>query len=205
MFFVKLKPLKKETFLLISSYWQETNNPVFLVKNNKTKMRKIILLIFSILPFLLLTRCGVYSFTGASIPVEAETFSVDYFQNNASLVQPTLSQIITDALKDQLSRQTNLQLDNETGDLHFEGSITGYNVRPQSIGADDQAAQNRLTVTVKVNFYNEYEPENNFEQSFSRFYDYDSQRSLAEVEAQAIEAITEALVEDIFNQAVVNW
>ncbi len=168
-------------------------------------MPKITLLIFSILSLFLLSRCGVYSFTGASIPVEAETFSVDYFQNNAPLVQPTLSQIITDALKDQLSRQTNLQLDNTTGDLHFEGSITGYNVRPQSIGADDQAAQNRLTITVRVNFYNEYEPESNFEQSFSRFYDYDSQRSLAEVEAQAIEDITEALVEDIFNKAVVNW
>lgn len=174
-------------------------------QHEKIKMRRIFLFFFTILSVFTLNRCGVYSFTGASIPVEAETFSVDYFQNNAPLVQPTLSQFFTDALKDQLSRQTTLQLDNTTGDLHFEGNITGYSVRPQSIGADDRAAQNRLTITVKVNFYNEYEPENNFEQSFSRFYDYDSQRSLAEVEAQAIEIITEALVEDIFNRAVVNW
>ena len=149
--------------------------------------------------------CGVYSFTGASIPPDAKTFSVDLFPNHAPLVQPILSQVFTDALKDKFSRQTNLRLINGMGDLHFEGSITGYNVQPQAIGADDRAAQNRLTITVRVKFINEFEPENDFEQSFSRFYDYDSRRSLAEVENEAIDAIVEALVEDIFNRAVVNW
>ncbi|MFN2395266.1 MAG: LptE family protein [Bacteroidales bacterium] len=149
--------------------------------------------------------CGVYSFTGASIPPEATTYSVEYFPNNAPLVQPTLSQVLTDALKDRFSNQTNLQLTNGVGDLHFEGSITGYRVQPQAIGADDRAAQNRLTITIKVTFLNEFQPENDFEQNFSRYYDYDSQRSLAEVENEAIEIIVEALVEDVFNRAVVNW
>lgn len=149
--------------------------------------------------------CGIYSFTGASIPPEAKTFSVDFFPNNAPLVQPTLSQVFTDALKDKFSRQTNLRLINGVGDLHFEGSITGYAVQPQSIGADDRAQQNRLTVAVRVRFVNEFQPENDFEQTFSRFYDYAATRSLAEVENEAIDAIVEALVEDIFNRAVVNW
>ena len=149
--------------------------------------------------------CGVYSFTGASIPPQATTYSIEYFPNNAPLVQPTLSQVFTDALKDKFSNQTNLRLTNGVGDLHFEGSITGYNVRPQAIGADDRAAQNRLTVTVSVTFLNEYQPENDFEQNFSRYYDYESQRSLAEVENEAIVIIVEALVDDIFNRAVVNW
>jgi len=150
--------------------------------------------------------CGVYSFTGASIPPQAETFSVDHFPNNAPEGQPTLSQVFTDALKDKFSNQTNLRLTNgEMGDLHFEGSITRYDVQPQAIGADDRAAQNRLTITVSVTFINEYEPENDFDQSFSRYYDYDSRRSLAEVENEAMDIITEALVEDIFNSAVVNW
>jgi hypothetical protein len=149
--------------------------------------------------------CGVYSFTGASIPPQATTFSVDFFPNNAPLVQPTLSQVFTDALKDKFSRQTNLRLTNGVGDLHFEGSITGYSVQPQAIGADDRAAQNRLTITVRVTFVNEFQPENDFEQNFSRYYDYDSQQSLAAIEPTAIDVIVEALVEDIFNRAVVNW
>lgn len=149
--------------------------------------------------------CGVYSFTGASIPPQATTYSVEYFPNNAPLVQPTLSQVFTDALKDKFSNQTNLRLTNGVGDLHLEGSITGYSIQPQAIGADDRAAQNRLTITIRVTFLNEFQPENDFEQNFSRYYDYDSQRSLAEVENEAIEIIVEALVEDIFNRAVVNW
>lgn len=149
--------------------------------------------------------CGIYSFTGASIPVQAKTFSVDHFPNNAPLVNPTLSQNFTDALKDKFTRQTNLQLINGIGDLHFEGSITGYSSQPQTIGGDDRPTQSRLTVSVRVKYLNEYEPDNDFEQTFSRFFDYASNRSLSEVESQAIDEIVEALVEDIFNRAVVNW
>jgi hypothetical protein len=166
------------------------------------RMPKIILVLLFTLS---MWGCGVYSFTGASIPPQATTFSVDFFPNNAPIVQPTLSQVFTDALKDKFSRQTNLQLTTGVGDLHFEGSITGYSIQPQAIGADDRAAQNRLTITVRVTFLNEYQPENEFEQNFSRYYDYDSQQSLAAIEPTAIDVIIEALVEDIFNRAVVNW
>jgi hypothetical protein len=121
------------------------------------------------------------------------------------LVNPTLSQNFTDALKDKFTRQTTLQLINGIGDLHFEGSITGYSSQPQTIGGDDRATQNRLTVSVRVKYLNEYEPDNDFEQTFSRFFDYPSQQSLSEVENLAIDEIIEALVEDIFNRAVVNW
>jgi outer membrane lipopolysaccharide assembly protein LptE/RlpB len=168
-------------------------------------MRKFNHILLSVLLALSLTACGFYSFTGASIPPQAKTFSVNYFPNLAPMVQPTLSQVFTDALKDQFSRQTNLRLSNGVGDLHFEGSISDYSIRPQAIGADDRAAQNRLTISVRVKFINEYQPENDFEKTFSRYYDYNSERSLAEVENEAITVITEALVEDIFNSAVVNW
>ncbi len=153
----------------------------------------------------LLTACGVYSFTGASIPVEARTFSVSHFPNDAPLVQPTLSQRFTEALQDQFMRQTNLQLVEDTGDLHFEGSITGYSTQPTAIAGDDRAALNRLTITVRVRFLNEYDPDSEFERTFSRFFDYPSDLSLSQIEDEAIDAITEALVEDIFNQSVVNW
>ncbi len=152
-----------------------------------------------------LSSCGIYSFTGASIPPEARTFSVSYFPNNAQLVQPTLSQRFTEALQDKFLRQTNLRLVEGIGDLHFEGSITGYTTAPAAISGDDRAALNRLTITVRVKFINEFEPDNDFERSFSRYWDYDSNRSLSEIEDEAITIITEALVEDIFNQAVVNW
>ena len=152
-----------------------------------------------------LAACGIYSFTGASIPPEATTFSVSYFPNNAQLVQPTLSQRFTEALQDKFMKQTNLRMIESGGDLHLEGSITGYTTAPAAISGNDRAALNRLTITVRVTFINEFEPENDFERSFSRYWDYDSNLSLSQVEDEAITIITEALVEDIFNQAVVNW
>jgi hypothetical protein len=166
------------------------------------KLKKLLVLILFVNT---LVGCGVYSFTGASIPPQAKTFSVDYFPNNAPLVNPTLSQVFTDALKDKFTNQTNLRLINGTGDLHFEGSIVGYATQPQTIGGDDRATQNRFTISVRVKFINEYEPENDFEQTFSRFFDYDSRRSLSDVESSAIDIIVEALIDDIFNRAVVNW
>ena len=162
------------------------------------------LLIVMVLLFLQ-SGCGFYSFTGASIPPDAKTFSVRHFPNHAQIVQPTLSQRFTEGLQDKFSRNTSLGLTDGRGDLHFEGSITGYTTAPVAISGDDQAALNRLTVTVRVTFINEFDPDSDFERTFSRYYDYDSRTSLSAIEDQAITAIVEALVEDIFNASVVNW
>ena len=151
------------------------------------------------------TSCGIYSFTGASIPPQATTFSVSPFPNQAQLVQPTLSHRFTESLQDKFLRGTNLRMVSSGGDLHFEGQITDYTTAPAAITGDDRAALNRLTITVRVRFANHYQPEQNFERSFSRFWDYPSTKSLSEVEDEAITQISQALVEDIFNQAVVNW
>lgn len=159
----------------------------------------------ALLAGLFLAGCGVYSFTGASIPPQAQTISVDYFPNDAPLVQPTLSQVFTEELQNIFTRQTNLRMIEGVGHLHFEGSITDYRTEPIAITGDDRAAMNRLTITVRVSFYNEFDEEAEFQRSFSRYYDYDSNLSLAQVENDAIEVIVKELAEDIFNQAVVNW
>ncbi|MBC8464146.1 MAG: LptE family protein [Bacteroidetes bacterium] len=153
----------------------------------------------------LLSACGIYSFTGASISPEVETVSIAYFPNNAPMVQPTLSNTFTESLKDKFISQTNLDLLNNNGDLHFEGSITGYKVKPIAIQANETAAQNRLTISVKVAFTNAFDEENNFSKSFSRFADYSSTQDLSAVETELIEQIVDELTEDIFNKAVANW
>ncbi len=159
----------------------------------------------AVMASLLLWGCGVYSFTGASIPPRAQTISVDYFPNDAPLVQPTLSQQFTEELQNIFTRQTNLRMVEGIGHLHFEGSITDYRTEPIAITGDDRAAMNRLTVSVRVSFFNEFDDESEFQRSFSRYYDYDSNLSLAQIENDAIEVIVKELAEDIFNQAVVNW
>jgi len=171
--------------------------------------KKYFWMLLSILLFLtggVADSCKVsYSFTGANISPEVKTFSVYYFPNRARLVNPSLSQLFTEALREKLQRQTSLNEMAENGDLIFEGQITGYDVRPMSIQKEDMAALNRLTVTVNVKYTNIKDTEQNVERSFSAFEDFDSMSSLSDVEDGLVPEIINKLTEDIFNATLANW
>jgi hypothetical protein len=146
-----------------------------------------------------------YSFTGANISADVKTFTVDYFPNRARLVNPTLSQTFTEALREKMQRQTSLDEVDANGDLIFEGQITGYEVKPMSIQKEDRAALNRLTIRVNLKYINNKDPDQNLEQTFSAFEEFDSTTSLSEVEDGLVPDIIEKLNEDIFNATLANW
>lgn len=160
-------------------------------------------LLFTIVLFT--SGCGIYSFTGASIPPEAKTISVQFFPNKAQLVEPILSPLFTDALRDILVNQTVLEMTNSGGDLSFEGEITSYTTTPVAIQSDQTAALNRLTIKVNVRFFNKFEPEKDFEQEFSQFLDYASDKDLSTIKEELITSLNDMIVTDIFNKALVNW
>lgn len=155
---------------------------------------------------LMVHSCGIYSFTGTSIQPDVKTVSIPYFEYKALKVNPSLSNQITEALQQKFIRLTRLELIDDEGDLEIIGSVTGYDVKATAINASEQAAQNRLTVTVKVNFVNRKYPEESFDnKSFSAFADFDAMQQLDAVEATLCEEIVEKLCEDIFNGTVANW
>ncbi len=176
--------------------------------NNKARIHRYRLSIFILVSVMtLFYGCGVtvkYSFTGASTK-GLSTFSVPFFQNRAAIVQPGLSQALTDGLIDKCKAQTSLKYTTTTADANFEGEITDYNTRPLGVGADAQAATNRFTIGVRVKFTNAIDPTLSFEQTFSRYEDYSSNLDLSAVESDLSTQIVAMLVEDIFNQAFVNW
>ncbi|MBP6757249.1 MAG: LptE family protein [Bacteroidia bacterium] len=152
------------------------------------------------------TSCKIkYSLNGASIPMEAKTISVQFFSNNTTLGSPSISQKFTEKLRDMVSAQTNLALMKQNGDLEFEGSITDYNIAPVAIQSTDQAALNRLSMTVNVKFKNKFDATKNFEQAFTRFADYKTSSSLSAEEDNLLLEINRQLTEDIFNKAFNNW
>lgn len=146
-----------------------------------------------------------YSFTGASISPTVKSISISYLPNNALLVQPTLSRKLTEAIRDKFTNQSSLALVGSNGDLNIEGEITGYTTEPVAITGEQQAALQRLKITVNIRFTNKQDETQDFETSFSRFADYNSQQRLADVEESLIDLINEELAQDIFNKAVVNW
>jgi len=174
------------------------------VKNIFTNTRISIITVLLSVAFL--QSCGIYSFTGASISSDVKTVQISSFPNYSQLINPALEQTFTLGLQDLFLNQTNLNLVGNNGDLQFEGEITEYRVTPSSNTANSTAAQNRLTVTVKVRFYNNKDEEQNFEKSFSHFQDFDANQSLSgSVENTIVDEILEIIFENIFNEAVANW
>ena len=175
------------------------------LKNIFRRLSALALILCSMLCSGCIFMRGGYSFTGASIPEAAKTFSVAYFPNNAPMVSPTLSTTLVEALKDKFSRQTKLQLVEADGDFAFEGEITGYSSTTASVSSDNYAQLNRLTITVRVEFTNVVEPQNSFVQSFSQFADYDSQQLLTDIQSELDQQIVDQIVTDIFMAAAANW
>jgi len=174
------------------------------------KIRSTILILLSvILASLIFTACKIsYSFTGASIAPNVKTFSVYYFPNRARLVNPNLSQQLTqgpDGLENKLIKQTSLNQIKENGDLEFSGQITEYDVKPMNIVEGDLAAQNRLTISVKVKFTNNKDHEQDWEKTFTAYEDFESTNSLTDVEDRLTTEIIKKLADDIFNASVANW
>jgi hypothetical protein len=166
-------------------------------------VRNLLLIILLLTGFY---SCKVrYSFTGGEIPPEAKTVSVSYFQNNAPLAGPNVSQQFTEALKDLFIAQTKLDLVRDNGDLRFEGSVTAYDVRPVALQGNDAAALNRLSMIVSVRYINTFDEKKNFEQNFSRFVDYPSTTDLASNEESLVGEINRQLVQDIYDRSFGNW
>lgn len=172
---------------------------------DKYSVAPLFLLGFAIL--LLANSCKVnYSFTGASVSPDVKTIYVGYFVNNASIVEPLLSQKLTESMKDKFVSETSLVMTSDgTGDLLLEGSVDNYTTQPVAIQGNDQAAMNRLTITISVRFTNNKNPDQSFESNFSRYADYQSNVDLNAVKESLIGEINTMLVEDVFNKALVNW
>ena len=154
--------------------------------------------------------CGIYSFTGASIPPGVTTFQVNFFENLAgnrpgSTVEPGLDNDFTNALQDIIINQTTLNLVSEDGQLVYEGEIIKYSVTPMSATAEITAAQNRIEMTVDFRFFNIKKEEDNFEKKYSFFYDFPAELQVYDVIDTAHKEIFDRITQDIFNDTLAKW
>ncbi len=151
-----------------------------------------------------MSSCSIYGLSGANIG-DAKTIQVDFFPNQADIIEPTLTQRFTNDLEKLFITNTSLTSKSSNGDLHFNGEITGFKVTPTSGLASETAAQNRLTVTVNVRFANKLVEKDNFEKTFSFYSDFDANSQLtASVLEGALNEIVERITQDIFNLSIAN-
>jgi hypothetical protein len=152
-----------------------------------------------------LTGCGFYSHTGASVPPNAKTFSVEYINNVSSIVMPSLSQVLTEKLKSRFINETTLKLTQQDGDVRFSGKILNYVTSPVAVQGNQQNAVNRLTVTIEITYQNTKDETKNFTQQFINFVDYPATENFSAVETDLVNKVTDILVQDVFNKAFINW
>lgn len=172
-----------------------------LVKHTMKKLKYIslLLILFSF------SGCSVYNFTGTG-KIDAKTFQVNFFQNNADLIEPGIDRTFTLALQDLIQNQTNLNLVKTGGDLTYEGEIVDYRISPMTATADQQASQNRLKIRINVRFTNKNKELDNFEKTFEFFYDYPATQQLGGATlSNALKEIFDRITQDIFNDSLAKW
>ncbi len=179
-------------------------------QKSEVRIRKIILL-FSLTSLLFLTGC--YSFTGSSLSPEMKTVKINTFPNNAANNLPSLSQDFTVALQNRFLQRTTLKGAVENPNLLIEGEITDYNITPTSVGAATttqqgntiQAQQNKLTITVKVHYENNIDPQLSFDRTYSDEAVFNSDLDLNTIETAQVRIVNERIINKIFNDIVANW
>ena len=172
-----------------------------------SNLNKILIIFLLLINF---QSCGIYSFTGASIPPGVTTFQVNFFENLAgnrpgSTVEPGLDNDFTNALQDIIINQTNLNLVSEGGELIYEGEITKYSVTPMAATAEITAAQNRLEMSVDFRFFNIKKEDDDFEKKYSFFYDFPAELQVYDVIDSAHKEIFDRITQDIFNDTLAKW
>ena len=168
-------------------------------------MNKLRFIIFLAACALCVSSCWIYSFSGTSIQPDVETITLNFFEYSAQKVNPSLSNELTEALRSQFRKMTKLEQVDMDGDMEISGTVTGYDVSATAVTANEVASQNRLTITVSIQFENRKHPEDNLERSFSQYADFPSSQSLDAVESTLCTEIVDRLIEDIFNATVAQW
>ena len=173
------------------------------VKSKVSTGKVLIMLYLMVLSF----GCSIsYKFNGANINYQTtHSISVADFPNNAAMVNPNLSNLLSEGIRDLYQRQTRLEVRRKGGDLEVEGEITGYDITQGAIGADSYATESKLTITVMVHFNNNINPEESFDKSFSANQTFDSSRLLTEVQDELCAIIVKEIAENIYNETVAKW
>jgi hypothetical protein len=184
---------------------EKLSNTIYKLALNVKNTLKHLKLIATLLLVTICYSCKVqYGFTQPT-SIDAKTFQVNYFQNNAPLIEPGLDRDFRTALQDLILNQTNLDLVTSGADLTYEGEITEYRISPTTATAENTAAQNRLTISVQVRFFDKNNPDNDIDKRFSFFYDYPGSSQIDAVKSEAFEEIFERLTQDIINATLAKW
>lgn len=156
---------------------------------------------------ILLPGCISYSFTGTSIPSDVQTIYIPFFPDRSQSGLGNLSDRLNRALVERFVNQSRLSLanDKETSDAFVDGAIQSYVNRPFSIGGDQQANLNEVSISVRATFQYASDEEPLWTSTFTGSATYDVLQNPVDGELEAAETALQQIANNMFNDAVSNW
>ena len=148
---------------------------------------------------------GCYSFRDVSIDPSVTTYYVEQFTDNALNAQPALAQRLAEDLKEKIRTESRLVFNDTDPNIEFKGIIVRYDVTSEAPQPGETTALNRLTITTAIEYINNVNEEKGWKKNFSFFFDFPSSQDLSSVEDEAVQAISDQMMEDIFNAAFTDW
>ncbi len=161
---------------------------------------------------LVLVSC--YSFTGSTLDPNIKTIQINEFIDNSALKNPTLAQQFSTDVQNRFLQRTTLKGTKENPDILIEGEITDYNpstpatVSSSSVSTSSgtiQTSQNKMTISVKVHYENKYEPQKNFDRTYTDESTYSSDLDINQIEQSQVKIVTERIINKIFNDIIADW
>lgn len=172
---------------------------------NQSKITSLFYFLIILIIVISTSACKIYRFTDAAVDPNLKTFSVNPTINIATLQNPNAAPNFTDKLKEKFLRETRMALNRDNGDIEFSATITEYSVDPVSVTGIETLAQNRLNISVQVEYINRKDEKKNFKQVFRDGENYDANKQLIEVESSLSTIIFDRLIQQIFNKTFGNW
>ncbi len=154
---------------------------------------------------LIFSSCKIYRFTDASVDPNIKSVTVNTMQNMAAIQVPSIAPLLVEKLQERFLRETGLRMIQDGGDIEFSGVIVDYHIDPVAITHTETVEQNRLTISIKIDFINRINPDKDFSTTFRESEIYEASKSSNEVDDEIAPIIIDKLVQIIFNKAFVNW
>lgn len=166
-------------------------------------MRLVIYLLL-IIQLVLLSSCGIYSFSGASIPKEVKSISIEYIPNKAPNAWSSIDNIFNQELRNKFVREAGLRVLDEKGDYHIKGYISNYVITPQTPTTGSFSSQYRLDISVMIEFQDNVSGKKvQWTEPFTNMELYES--DISGKEDILIRAISKNISNSIFNKIFSTW
>ncbi len=182
-----------------------TNKILYKVKERFKLLKSTAFFLFIFFSVVSFSSCGVYSFSGASVPSHLKSISIPIAEDRSGSGEPGLRELLTNQLIQKFIDDNSLSVSEKgKADANLEITIIGFTDVPNIVAAGESITSRRLTINVKVIYKDNVRKKKIFDKVFSNYGDYPPAGVLND-RKDAITTAIDKITEDILLSVVSGW